>query len=402
MWNFSGGINLAAMPSIDAMRLAGVWNLTGNWGSAPSGTSIMSGSTVNVSGILANGYNIVIQTGATLRAAAVTGNQGDTNKNRFLYKNEGAFIVAGNITESIQSTSTTAYSLAGFFAYSGDNAVTRANGLVHSGSTKDNHQFRLNNSSDSVTNTIVLGSGGLSFQSNRIKNNTCFPYFHVDSGKSVVLASSADWALAANPVSGKDLSLELPGSVTIDTSDYDDRTVGHTIRSFGRIGNDGKVTVKGCGTLSFEYKSDFAGGLSVTETATVALKADTVPTRAPISVANGAVLKIVESGTVALKTNLTLADGAALAFNYTDKTPPVLNVTGKTVTFGSQSNIVVKVSADGKRARGGANVLTSGGKFVGANVTLATGAPNWARGVSVVDGEIVLDVKPMGTIVIVM
>ena len=399
---FSGGITLSAMPSIDAMRLAGEWNLTGNWGSAPSGTSIMAGSTVNVSGTLANGYNIFIQTGATLRAAAVTGNQGETNKNRFLYRNNGAFIIAGNITESIQSTSTTAYSLAGFFAYSGDNAVTRANGLVHSGSTKDNHQFRLNNSSDSVTNTIVLGSGGLSFLDNRIKNNSCFPYFHIDSGKSVILASSADWALAANPVSGKDLSLELPGSVTIDTSDYDDRTVGHTVRSFGRIGNDGKVTVKGCGTLAFEYRSDFAGGLSVTETATVALKSGKVPTRAPISVANGATLKVAESGAVALQTNLTLADGAALAFNYTEKTPPVLNVTGRTVTFGSHSNIVVKVSAtDGKRAKGGANVLTSGGKFAGANVMLAEGYPDWVKGVGVINGEIVLNVKPSGMIIIV-
>ena len=46
-------------------------------------------------------------------------------------------------------------------------------------------------------------------------------------------------------------------------------------------------------------------------------------------------------------------------------------------------------------------MLTSGGKFAGANVTLATGAPDWAKGISVVDGEIVLDVKPTGMVVIV-
>ena len=45
---FSGGISLTTMPSINDMRLAGVWNLTGVWDEPPPGTSIMSGSTVNV------------------------------------------------------------------------------------------------------------------------------------------------------------------------------------------------------------------------------------------------------------------------------------------------------------------------------------------------------------------
>ena len=81
---------------------------------------------------------------------------------------------------------------------------------------------------------------------------------------------------------------------------------------------------------------------------------------------------------------------------------PVLDVTGRTVTFGGQSNVVVKVSAaDGIRARGGANVLTAGGKFAGANVTLAEGAPKWAKGVRVDNNEIVLDVITLGTYIFV-
>jgi hypothetical protein len=63
---------------------------------------------------------------------------------------------------------------------------------------------------------------------------------------------------------------------------------------------------------------------------------------------------------------------------------------------------VVKVSvADGIRAKGGANVLTSGGKFATAHVTLAPGAPDWAKGVSVVNGEIVLETKPSGMLLLV-
>ena len=50
---------------------------------------------------------------------------------------------------------------------------------------------------------------------------------------------------------------------------------------------------------------------------------------------------------------------------------------------------------------GGPKVLTTCGGFTAEKVTLVDGAPKWVRGLSVVDGNIVLDVKPMGTRVIV-
>jgi hypothetical protein len=77
-------------------------------------------------------------------------------------------------------------------------------------------------------------------------------------------------------------------------------------------------------------------------------------------------------------------------------------MSGKTLTLGSQKNIVVNVTvAEGKHAKGGAHVLTAGGKFAGANVTLAEGAPKWAKGVRVENNEIVLDVLPSGFVVII-
>ena len=401
---FSGGISLTTMPSINDMRLAGVWNLTGVWDEPPPGTSIMSGSTVNVSGLLDDGYNIVIQANATLNAAEVKAPHGDSPKNRFLYKNAGTFNVTGEMLDTIASTGSTAYSLAGAFAKGDSKAVTRTKGLVHSGSTKSNHQFILNNTEDSVTNTFVLGSGGLSFRDNLRSNSACYPYFQIDSGKAATLASSADWSFGANSVSGRDLNIELEGNGTliVDTSDYDDRTVGHTIRAIGRIGGGGILVVKGCGTLVLERYADFARGLTIQDTATLAIKSGCTPTRSAPTVEAGATLQVAESGTAALSQNLTLKDNACLGFNFTSKTVPVLDVTGRTVTFGGQSNVVVKVSAaDGIRARGGANVLTAGGKFAGANVTLAEGAPKWAKGVRVENNEIVLDVITLGTYIFV-
>ena len=400
---FSGGIALTTMPSVNDMRLAGVWNLTGVWDEPPSGTSIMSGSTVNVSGLLDDGYNIVINANATLNAAEVKAPHGDSPKNRFLYKNAGTFNVTGEMLDTIASTGSTAYSLAGAFAKGDSKAVTRTKGLVHSGSTKGAHVFRLNNSEDSVTNTFVLGSGGLSFRDNLRSNSACYPYFQIDSDKAATLASSADWSFGVNPVSDKDLSLELNGTVIVDTSDYDNRTVPHTVHVLNRIGAGGSVTVKGCGKMVFEYPSDFLGTLTVQDTATVALNFGCGFTRSGnATVSSGAAIEVAQSGSVTFGKNLTLADGAILGFNFTEKAPPVLNMSGKTLTLGGQSNVVVKVTAaEGKSAKGGANVLTAGGKFAGANVTLAEGAPKWAKGVSIKDNEIVLDVIPLGTYIFV-
>jgi len=400
---FSGGIALTTMPSVNDMRLAGVWNLTGTWDEPPPGTSIMSGSTVNVSGLLDDGYNIVINVNATLNVAEVKTPHGDSPKNRFLYKNAGTFNVTGEMLDTIASTGSTAYSLAGAFAKGDAKAVTRTKGLVHSGSTKSSHQFILNNTEDSVTNTFVLGSGGLSFRDNLRSNSACYPYFQIDSGKAAMLASSADWSFGANSVSGKDLSLELSGTVFVDTSDYDDRTVPHTIRVLSRIGSSGNMTVKGCGKLVFEHYSDFWGALTVQDTATVAVNPGCGFSRGgKTTVSSGAAIEVAQSGSVAFGRDLTLADGAILGFNFTDRTPPVLNLSGKTVTLNGQKNIVVKITAaEGKCAKRGANVLTTGGKFAGANVTLTEGAPKWAKGVRVDNNEIVLDVIPLGTYIFV-
>ncbi len=80
----------------------------------------------------------------------------------------------------------------------------------------------------------------------------------------------------------------------------------------------------------------------------------------------------------------------------------MLNVTGKTVELGENKNITVKVSAaDGIRPKGGSYVLTSGGKFADATVSLAADAPDWVSRVKVENGEIVLDVKRKGFVLIV-
>ena len=164
------------------------------------------------------------------------------------------------------------------------------------------------------------------------------------------------------------------------------------------------ITVSGSGTLRVNKAAinNTQPTVKVKDTATLAYKPGASLTTSTTTVNVGATLQVAESGTVALGGGLTLADGAALGFNFTDKnTAPVLNVTGKTVTVNGTVNVKVS-SADGVRPKGGDYTLTSGEKFAGKTVSLAAGAPKWARGVSVNgDGDIVLKVKRAGFVVIV-
>ncbi len=59
------------------------------------------------------------------------------------------------------------------------------------------------------------------------------------------------------------------------------------------------------------------------------------------------------------------------------------------------------MAAEGRRPWTDASVLTAGGKFAGANVSLAEDAPKWVKGVRIENGEIVLDVWPSGTVIFV-
>ena len=406
---FSGGISLKAkaMPSVQGMRLAGTWNLDGDWDEPPSGTQIMPDSEVNVSGSLVSGYNIAVSEGATLKATKACVKLGASGKNRALYENKGNFVVSGVIENTIEAGSGQ-YDMSGFFARGGENAVTRVKGLVHAASTYNNHRFRLNNKDDFSINKIVLGSGGLSFRDNTRRRTDCYPYFQIDEFKSVELASSADWSFGANPVPGRDLCLELEGHLYIDTSDYDVRNVPHTVRVKGGIGNGkGRLTVNGCGKLLFEYAPVFGGGLYVKENATVSCNAGCGPTSCTIDVGTSAAFEVAESGVVKIGKGMALANGATLKFNFTERNkPPVIDFGNNSVSVAENGQVKLDISAQGfTRPAVGVYKLTEGltheRGFVAGSVVLAENAPHWVKSLAVDDtGNVLLDVS-VGTKIIV-
>ena len=273
-------------------------------------------------------------------------------------------------------------------------------------------------------NKTIMGSGGI------IRGAG---YVRVVNSGSHEFGSYADWTMyydhlgdttTAYFVLYKRSSSGSWSTVTFDTTDYYDNTIGRTITSEAQIGAENAasaakfgVTVKGIGKFVFANTHDdaaddkkiFSGGLTVNDSATVEVMPNSWPGKGAVTLNDEATLKVAESGTVALGGNLTLNGNAKLAFNFTRKDmDPVLAIPeGNTVTAGGTVKVVLSMTGGSRPAYGedGKHVLTlskkdtsSTGAFYGKAVEFVD-SPTWVDRVAVEDGEIVLYVKRMGTTV---
>ena len=300
----------------------------------------------------------------------------------------GAFVVTGTI-RATGSANVLPYKVA-------SSGWIVAKGLENAETTSDKWNFRLNNSNVAKW---VVGEDGFS--------GTQYFWSFNNANSDTTIKADADFTIAtwlsAGTSNGK--------GVTFDTSGRTDPTTNYTITADCGFVGVKPLTIKGGGTFLCNYtptvianQVKFSGAVTVADAATLAINPGKYPTTGAITVNSGTTLQVAQSGTVTLGGNLTFKDGAALGFNYTTKDEPVLNLANKTVTFdeGETTNVVVKISStNGKCGRRGPHALTSGGQFADATVSLAVGSPDWVKGVSVVDGEIVIDVKAIGTMVIV-
>ena len=246
---------------------------------------------------------------------------------------------------------------------------------------------------------FYIGAGGLNFSSASAKGAYCIGR-NASNDAQTLRPWYSDFTIADRGDGNK--SLVINRDVTFCTDD--ESGVGRTITMDAIVqgNNSPTITVSGSGTLRVNKAAinTTQPPVTVTNTATLAIKPGANLTQSAMTFNDGTTLQVAESGTVTLGGDLTLKADAMLGFNYTTRNEPILDLTGKTVTFdeGATTNVVVKISStDGKCGRGGTWALTSGGKFSGVNVSLAADAPDWAKGVSVVDGDIVIDVKSKGT-----
>lgn len=125
----------------------------------------------------------------------------------------------------------------------------------------------------------------------------------------------------------------------IDTSDYNNPAVGHTVTvvlpddrwNATMIAGKGSMEVKGCGTLWLKDACQFTGGLTVGDTATLKLDGGAHPGEGNLELkdsANMLIKDIGDDGTIDVAGSLTLRDTPTLEFNNLMPGNPALIVHG--------------------------------------------------------------------------
>lgn len=257
----------------------------------------------------------------------------------------------------------------------------------------------------------VIGSGGLDFAKETTVGHYSVRLMKTLSGDkpAAMLHSYEDWALAENPkgraVTAFELSEDNKTALAIDTAHYAigdpelDAATRHTVTLNGMIVGKGAMRLYGPGMVVFANAHQVSGGVTANDSVTVVCNAGCRPGTGAVTMNGTSTFEVAESGEVSLDGALTLASGAMLAFNFTEKdTAPVLKGTAVTA---SGSSVNVKVSSTGDlRPNGGDYALTSGMNFAGKTVNLVA-PPAWVKGVKVENGNIVLSVKHVGLMILV-
>ena len=370
---------------------------TGDW-APPDGSVLTTGSELNLPDgtYYDHNYRLTIESGAmvTVKNTKTTG----SGFKYLVYKNSGVFKATNEI-------------------YSDTSLNNNNNGGGHLENSSGGGVFIANQlrargvliPSGNTAKTIV-GPNGFMHGTNG--------YIRISNSGSLYLGSYADWPIFYNNHNNYNTTLKgmrkIEGSamttVTFDTTDYYDSTIGRKITAETGIGGSSEalanmvaVVVQGIGSFVFANtginNNDFGGGLTVKNSATVSVNKGARPGRGAVTLEDTSTLQVAASATVTLGGALTIGENANLVFNFTVKdAAPVLG--GTAVTVAGESVNVKVTAADGIRPKGGDYALTSGMDFTGKTVNLID-KPEWAKGARVVDGNIVLSVKPKGFMIIV-
>ena len=245
---------------------------------------------------------------------------------------------------------------------------------------------------------VYIGAGGLCFAEGA-KPNTAYAFGRRDNDNVHIYPWHSDYTIAAKGGTTSDINIIKSTFFHTD----DENGVARTVTLNGNADVRAALTVKGYGRFQVNSDGMNSGRVTVTDFATLAYASGADLGAGAVTVGANATMEVA-SGEHMFGGGLTLNDGATLAFNFTKRTvaPQIAIAEGKTLTV--KGAVKVKIPADSKWPTSGEKVLTTCGGFDAESVTvsLAEGAPKWAKGVYVnEDGNIVLDVKPRGTRVIV-
>ena len=363
-----------------------------------------SGTVLTLPGAENSGYNnFTVRNGAKL---VVNGDfrlkcadHNNNTQNCIVFRIEGTPVGAVTVTGKVISSN--GGHAAPFYYDTSVNGIFAVKGLVNGSS----YVFMLNgynmnqNVKRNLSTSWWIGSDGLT-GNNGTESGVTMYAFHTRGNRTasypitVNIAATDDFPIDAN--------LSLGGYTTVRFKTTDPESgEGHVITVNSEVSGYGAMAVDGIGGIAFNNNSNtFDGGFTANDSADVVVKPGCRPGNGAVTMNGTSTLKVAQSGTVTLGGNLTLGSTAALAFNFTDKmTAPQLAIPAASTI---PATVNVKISADEGiiPSSSQTHTLTSTFDFTGKTVNLVD-KPKWVKSVDIVDGNLVLTVKPKGMMIIV-
>jgi len=260
-----------------------------------------------------------------------------------------------------------------------------------------------NNSDYYYEKNVWVGVGGLNFAEGA-SPSTVYRCGRMNDGGEIVYIRPwhSDYTIATKPGAVKDVLVNHPTHF----GTTDENGVARTVTCNGIVDGTSstwsKIYVDGSGRFVVNAVNTFIGPVTVNDTATLAINAGKRVTTGAVTVNSGATLKANSSGTVSFASNVVCKANTTLAFHFTEKrTAPCLVFNSAVAGNAMPSTLSIRITADdGRCPAGGRRTLTTGYDFTDTTLTLVD-RPDWVKGVSVVDGDIVLEVKRKGLVVIV-
>ena len=387
--DFAGGVTMADIVVVGGAMFKGRFtiNKSGDFTLNVAWT-VMSGSELNYPNVVwySHNHNLTVESNATVRVKGTLIRH--SSSKTLVNVNDGTFVVSGSMRFNGGGGNPTHYFASGTGVLIA-NQIDAENGCRY---CPPGH--------------TVVGPGGIQLNGNS--------WIRVSNGPAThKFGAYADWEInptvASNPAIYKNAST-TSCSLIFDTSDYYDPSVQRTITVRGPIGAGNadslSAAVTGIGTFVFaftnenNYASTFSGGLTVGDSATVAVKPGARPGKGVVTLEDTSTLQVAASGTVTLGGALTLGENANLAFNFTDKaTAPQLAIPAAS-TIPATVNVKISANEGIRPSSSQTHTLTSTFDFTGKTVNLVD-KPDWVRSVDIVDGNLVLTVKSKGLMIIV-
>ncbi len=266
-----------------------------------------------------NMNNLHVGNGATIDIGNVTHSVSD---NRISWRNYGEMVVTNLIFTGSGDRFVTSHQTDGIGTFKFEAVTCSMSG----------NWFYLGDATEAGNHVFYIGEGGMQFAN--ASGSPCFALGSNYAGnKTTIRPWYSDFTIADRV--GGVYSLVFYRNVTFCTDDEngDGRTITIDARTRGN-GDAGTVnlTVSGSGKVKVNSAGNvnIPPAVTVTDTATLAIKPGAGLGESATTVNDGATFEVAESGMVTLGGDMTLKDGATLKFTFTERgVAPVLDVNSK-------------------------------------------------------------------------